>query len=103
VTHQMPNPVTDSIRRFYVEPVETKPEGGRPFVSAYKVRDRTGFLPDSVLAVYKPENRRRPADDAIRAAHAAALKRRRDLNWCEAFGHLFDVVAERCATCGVRP
>lgn len=104
----MPNPATDAIRRFAVVPIDGRDDrerakGMRRFVVAFLVRDRCGFLPDEVFRVELPARGRRPGDDAIAAAKQRADGRRRDLNFCEAYGHHCDVVDELCATCGVRP
>lgn len=102
-TRSMPNPATDSIRRFVVLPY--KPLRGGAYKSSehvgYRVHDRTGFLPDVVFKT--PQQRWEAKGDELAVARAEAEQHRRNLNWCEAFGHLFDPIAERCGTCGVEP
>ncbi len=99
---QMPNPATDPIRRFVVVAFKGSDYGP---VLGYRVIDRTDFLPAELFRAAVPGRfaEGRPTDEALAEAKTQAEQRRRDLNWCEAFGHHFDVLAERCVTCGVQP
>lgn len=101
----MPNPSTDALRRFFVEPVEHKPGKGRPWVSTFLVRDRCSFVPDTPFPVATPGDRlRRPSTDAEEAARSAAEERRRNLNLCEVNGHKFSASdGDHCTQCGGRP
>lgn len=67
----------------------------------WKVIDRAGFVGAKIFKT--PEQRFAATNEELAEAYAEAEAYRRDLNFCEAFGHLFDPIAERCATCGVEP
>jgi hypothetical protein len=99
----MPNPETDAIRRFTVVAIEHKPDKGRPWASAFVVRDRCGFLPDTPFPVASPKEGKRPATDAEEAARNAAEERRRNLNLCEHRGHNFPDGSTHCVQCGGQP
>jgi hypothetical protein len=102
----LPNQATDSIRRFVVlawkpKRGDTIPSRQRPTHVGWRVYDRAGFVADRIFAT--PQQRFDSSTDELAEAYAEAEDHRRRLNLCEAFGHLFDVIAERCATCGVEP